>query len=223
MSSGAGVSSGAGLGAGSGAGLGAGLGAHGAMGGVELSVAERRAMMAATAARTERGNRPIHVVALACVLLVVAAGALLLAWGRLGTARTQLSGAAAQRERFIELGTRWREVAARAGGEQGPKASETATNLGSRIVAQGVKAGMVNPPGLPTTSDDRARPGATSKRVVTSFANVKDPDLSALLRWIDLSIAEVPGLELYTLTLRVENDQWNLGSVKFSRWERVGP
>jgi len=188
----------------------------------DLSTDERRAMMAARAARTERANRPIHVVALACVLLVVAAGALLLAWGRLNSAKTQLTGAAVQRDRFIELGTRWREVAAKASTDQGPKAGESITTLGSRIQGQASHAGMANSPGVPTTRD-AARPGQPSKRVIMSFTNVKDPDLSALLHWIDLSMEEVPGLELYALTLKIEADQWNLSSVQFSRWERVNP
>lgn len=188
----------------------------------DISADERRAIMAARAARTERANRPIHLVALACVLLIVAAGALLLAWGRLNSAKTRLTGAAAQRERFIELGTRWREVAARAATDQGPKAGESITTLGSRIQGQASQAGMANSPGVPTTRDS-SRPGQPSKRVIMSFTNVKDPDLSALLHWIDLSLKEVPGLELYALTLKVEADQWNLTSVQFSRWERVNP
>lgn len=188
----------------------------------ELSADERRAIMAASAARTERVNRPIHLVALACVLLIVAAGALLLAWGRLKSANTQLGHAADQRQRFIELGTRWREVAARASGDQGPKAGDSITTLGSRIQAQASQAGLVNSPGVPTTRD-AARAGQPTKRVITSFTNVKDPDLAALLRWIDLSLEEIPGLDLHALTLRIEQDQWNLSSVQFSRWERVNP
>lgn len=188
----------------------------------EMSADERRAMMAARAARTERENRPIHLVALACVLLVVAGGALLLAWGRLNSAKTQLTNATAQRERFIELGTRWRETTARASSDQGPKASESITTLGSRIQAQATHAGLVNSPGVPTTRD-AARTGQPTKRVITSFTNVKDPELSTLLRWIDLSLEEVPGLELYALTLKVEGADWNLSSVQFSRWERVNP
>lgn len=188
----------------------------------EASVEERRAMMAARAARTERSNRPVHVVALSCVLLLVAAGALLLAWGRMNDATRRLGNAAAQRERFIALGTRWREVSAKASSDQGPKAAEAASNMGSRVQAQAARAGMTNSPGLPSTRD-MGRPGQPTKRVVMSFTNVKDPDLAALLRWIDFSLEEVPGLELYAFTLRVEGDQWNLSSVQFSRWERVGP
>jgi len=193
-----------------------------AMNQAEVSSDERRATMAAHAARTERANRPIHLVALACVLLIVAAGALMLAWGRLNAAKTQITSAAAQRERFIELGTRWREIAARASTDQGPKAGESITTLGSRIQGQASRAGMVNSPGVPTPRDV-ARPGQPTKRAIMSFTNVKDPDLTALLRWIDLSLEEVPGLELYALTLKVEGDQWNLSSVQFSRWERVSP
>lgn len=194
----------------------------GAMNQTDLTTDERRAMMAARAARTERANRPIHLVALAGVLLIVAAGALLLAWGRLNSAKARLENASSQRQRFIELGTRWREVAARTPSDQGPKASDSITTLGSRIQAQASHAGMVNSPGVPSTRD-AARTGQPTKRVITSFTNVKDPELSSLLRWIDLAVEEVPGLELYALTLKVEGDQWNLSSVQFSRWERVNP
>lgn len=188
-----------------------------------ISVEDRRAMMTARAARTERQNRPVHVVALSCVLLVVAGGALLLAWSRMGDAKGQLEGAARQRERFVELGIRWRALQAKSSGDQGPKPGEVATNIGSRIQAQATRAGMANSPGLPTTRDERARPGATSKRTLIQFSNVRDPDLSALCRWIDYSISEVPGLELHSLTLKVEEGQWNMTMVQFSRWERVGP
>lgn len=193
-----------------------------AMNQADLTTDERRATMAARAARTERANRPIHLVALACVLLIVAAGALLLAWGRLGSANARLQSASSQRDRFVELGTRWREVAARSPGDLGPKASDSITTLGSRIQAQASHAGMVNSPGVPSTRD-AARTGQPTKRVITSFTNVKDPELSSLLRWVDLAVEEVPGLELYALTLKVEGDQWNLSSVQFSRWERVNP
>jgi len=49
---------------------------------------------------------------------------------------------------------------------------------------------------------------------------VRDEDLPRLLSWVQKCIADVSGLEVYSVTLRPEAHKWKL-NVSFSRWERI--
>lgn len=178
--------------------------------------AEQRFELASIAARDERRNRPAHWLLFATLFFVFSLLALFWAgWSR-AAAEKSLGD-----QRYIAQQTS--EICGqilalrKQGAEQGDRASQPVSQIRSRLQAIGVEAGIKGK--IPLPKDDEERKGA-SKRVKFTFANVQDESLPALLGWLDRAVNEIPGVEVYSVSIRPQANQWLL-NVTFARWERA--
>lgn len=185
--------------------------------GMSESAEELRQEMAMRGERALASNRPVKFVALAAIIFVCGLIFLLVSWSSMTSAQTRLSRERKLAEGVVDRLGQLKTLQARAAAS-GVEVSQPVTQIRSRIEAAGVEAGLKNRPPLPTTRSDRANAeGAVSTRF---DYDVRDESLEALLAWVERSVAEVPGLSVYSVTISPENQAWRL-RVTFSRWERA--
>lgn len=181
---------------------------------------ETRLSAAAAAARAERRNRPRHLLLLAIALLVFAAA--LLGWSML----SRSAAAAAfktEQERAQQIVTKIDQLQAiqdeadSAGAT--PREGESIHNRLSRFQELGEQAGLKNPPSVPQgKNSDRTAVGGFVQRRLT-YA-VRDESLDNLLAWMRMAVEDIHGLEVQSVRLTPEANQWSL-NVVFSRAERA--
>jgi hypothetical protein len=63
--------------------------------------------------------------------------------------------------------------------------------------------------------------GAGVQRVRFEYRAVRDEKLEALLGWLGQATEDIPGLEVFSVTIKPEAAGW-LMDVVFTRWERTG-
>ena len=180
---------------------------------------DARMLAAATAARTERANRPTMLVLFSAVLLAGALVWLLWAWSAQRDATRSLSFQQRKSERVAErvaqlLSLRARTTSGEAVNEGNTQLSQLLPRIASAASASGIKDNV------PPPAQRRLSPaGTTAKQLLLEY-NVADESLPALLAWIDKSLADVPGLESYKVVVSPEQQKWRL-KVTFSRWEKA--
>lgn len=183
---------------------------------------ERREHLAASAAMAERRNRPRHLLILAMVLLLVSCLMLLWSMSSRNAASTDLSNATAEAQRVQNLISEWKSLKASSADTSKMKLNEPLTTFYSKIESAATRSGVKERiPSAQAQSETRdARSGAVQKRI--RYQRVSDPDLGALVRWIQAACEDVPGLEVYSLKVQPLTAQglWQI-DVTFSRWERV--
>ena len=184
-----------------------------------MSVPERRQALAGLALRAERANRPRVVVLLALVVLVAALGWVGTAWMRRASADEALERAASFAQRNVEAASDLRDLKARASRREGAGGADPVATLRSRLIDAADRAGIVSAQGLlPTRTRADRSPG--SSVVLNRFEyEVRDPSLPNLLAWVASAPGEVPGLEVYRVSITPEQQSWLL-RVEFARWER---
>jgi hypothetical protein len=185
------------------------------------SIDETRLAAATAAARTERRNRPIHVLMFAVVLLVLAAG--LLGWSVLQKVRAA-KAYRSQRDQTAEIVNKagmLRTLMAQAEAQSTPGSGEDKSIHGRLDDFQKwwTDVGLANPQPLPssTPSDARATNGRVQRRVV--YTNIKSDSLEKLMAWMKTAVENIHGLEVRDIRLIPEANQWSL-NVTFSRSER---
>lgn len=176
---------------------------------------ETRLALAAAAARAERQNQPKFLLYAAGALLAAAIIFVGVAFSGSLAASADLASQKKQAETTVQLAGRYRALKAAA--QNGPT-YQPATQIRTRIEQAGVDAGLKDRVPLPQTHTDPQRSIGSQQ---TRFDyEVRDENLPNLLAWMQKSLADVPGLEVYSLTLRPEAHKWKL-NVSFSRWERI--
>lgn len=181
---------------------------------------ETRLGAAAAAARAERRNRPRHLLLLAAALLVFSAA--LLAWGLFGRARAAraFTNEQTRAQQIVTLTDELRQLQAQADASgSGFSEGESIHNRLSRFQELGAQAGLKNPPSVPQAKTaDRASVGGVIQRRLTY--SVRDESLQNLLAWMRTAIEDIHGLEIQSVRLTPEANQWLL-NVVFSRSERA--
>jgi hypothetical protein len=173
-----------------------------------------RSTLAAQASRAEQRNRPRALLLIACIVLVVGAW---VAWsGYSASAQAAERAGAAQRYSDSVLKAAGKLQSLQASGDV--QASEPMSQLFSRIEALGGVSGLKSrvPIGASQTRPERA---LGWNQVKTTYT-IRDPELSAVLRWVDAVVAEIPGMEVHSITVRPETTDWSV-TVVFSRWEKA--
>lgn len=182
---------------------------------------EARYELTMAAAARARANRPSALVAGAVVLLILAVVAM--AWGLVARARAMSDLRAAQSEqaRVEGLVGEWTALVdaerTQAGGKVGLGAR--ISDLYTRMEQYATRAGLAKRPDTPR-ENPTTRPNTNIRVIEYSYTNVKDPSLKALLEWVRIATAEVPGLEVYGITLKPDPNNWTM-NVTFRRWERA--
>jgi hypothetical protein len=177
---------------------------------------ETRLALAAAAARAERQNQPKALLYAAGALLLAALIFVAVAFSSSLAAAADLATQKKQAEATVQLAGKYKALK-EAAKNQGPN-NQPATQIRTRIEQAGVDAGLKDHVPLPTTRTDPQRSIGSQQ---TRFDyEVRDESLPNLLAWIQKSLADVPGMEVYSITLRPEAHKWKL-NVSFSRWERI--
>lgn len=177
--------------------------------------------LAMAAARAERANRPTYLLIGAAALLIVALAALLWSWQAKSAAESKLATEMALGQQFVDAAQRLRELEVTP--KSGPSASEPIPDMGSRMQAAAVRAGMAKDAAsklLPIPSRDSTRSG-NAVRKKFQYNNVREATLEPLVSWLSSATEEVPGLKVYSLTLKPDATGWTM-NVTFTRWERSG-
>lgn len=183
-----------------------------------LTAEDRVAYAAARAAGNERANRPVWAIACAGVVLAGALIALVVSLNARSSANTTLANERARAAKFVELAAAYRRLSESAD-SSGVKANEPI--VPSVLQNPATRAGMVNAASLIPRTDSESRPATGLIRKRLTFENVRDPSLEALLNWVRFATEDVPGLEVYSVTIKPEANVWHM-KVVFTRWERAG-
>lgn len=182
---------------------------------------EARFELATLAAGAARRNRPTHLIVIGFVLAAVAAIALLVGFTQYASAqealRVQRTFGKDILDRIGEL-KRWQQVAA----EGKAKPVNQQLEIGGTLQDSAKKAGLKNWATLEPATGRRPQPqkfGDVQRRLIP-YNEVRDESLETLLRWLETAAKDVPGLEVYDLTVRPEANVWAM-KVTFARWERT--
>lgn len=184
---------------------------------------DARMIAAASAARTERQNQPRHLIILALVMLVIAAATLLNAMNASAAADRSL---AFQKTKASRVASKLGELEAlrqrQSSAESSTKLNESSSQIMAKITGAGATVGIKEPVRPPSITTPKANDQG-SRQLKLPFT-VSDESLPTLLAWVDRCLAEVSGLEVYSISVAPEPPQnptrWKL-SVTFSRWEKV--
>ncbi len=180
------------------------------------AAAELRQDLAVHAARTRRDNTPIHLVWIAGLLFT---GALLfLIWGVVSRLRAdaEVKKQEAAAMELVNLAGELRSLD-EASAKAGRSPLEPIANIQSRIANLATSAGMRSIPSTPTKRTETPSKGIA--RTTYEF-DTKDESLEAILKWAQRACEDVPGLEVYSVTVKPEATNWSV-KIKFSRWEKV--
>ncbi|CAG1006088.1 hypothetical protein PHYC_03286 [Phycisphaerales bacterium] len=182
---------------------------------------DQRLELASLAARTERANQPRHFVLLALVVLAGALVVLLVSWRSYSRASGDLARQRETAANVTEAAGRLRmlrEVAE--ANDSGPKIAEGGQQIWTRIEQASVDAQLDKKTGAPLrTRPDVKVQGSNAVRKTWEY-EVRDPNLMAIIHWMSLATEKVPGLEVNSVTIRPEAQQW-FARVVFTRWERT--
>ncbi|MDX2016236.1 MAG: hypothetical protein SFY95_01190 [Planctomycetota bacterium] len=192
-----------------------------AMPGMSSAAQERLADLSMAAATRERANRPSYLIVLSLVLLALASVLCLWAVRDRVDAASQLEAAASRAKSVEELAARMAAVREAATDPAWQKLNEPITTIYSTLQALGAEAGLKVQLGLPSQSS-RPVQGQGIKRTILTYRDIREPDLAAFFRFVSLAVERVPGLEVYSLTLEPEREQWKI-NLAFARWERLNP
>jgi hypothetical protein len=174
--------------------------------------------LAMAAAGRERINRPRALLVLAVVVMLVALVAA--AWGLASrrSARASLTRALADQAAVETMAADWKKLLDEERDAGSEMMGKRMPDLLTQIEARATRAGLKDKPS-PPRQNPQTRAGVTVTEYY--YTNVKDPSLKALLEWLRLTTAEIGGLEVYSLNLRPDPNNWNM-TVTFRRWERGG-
>ncbi len=185
---------------------------------VRLSEDDRFELSLGAASRARR-NRPVGTVVIAGALLAVSVVFALYSVGARAKSRGGLVRAQQDQAKTDVLIDQWKRLMqAEAAGPKGG-AGQPGVFKVSKMEDLATKAGMKSKPNTPRSLEDKTRPGIVTTRYI--YSDVRDPELKSLLEWVRSGCAEIPGLELESLTLKPEPTGWKLDAT-FRIWERAG-
>ncbi|MCL4221337.1 MAG: hypothetical protein KJZ65_08200 [Phycisphaerales bacterium] len=179
---------------------------------------DERYEQAMSAAASERRNRPKHLLLIPLLLFCVAGLVLAFALFSRETARLRLEQQEMRYARLVEGVVQLREINLKSAASNGQNSlGEPISDLLSRMETYATQAGLQEKPRVPQQRKDSTR-GAVRQRYI--YSGLTDRSLPALLDWLRIAQNNVPGLFVYSITLRpVPSRGWSM-DVTFARWER---
>jgi len=179
------------------------------------AIEDARLEQAGAAARTARRNQPKGLLVASGIVLLITLIYVITAFSSRRSAMQSLEESRDQAESALQMASELQAL--RSVAAANPREVGAASLLRTRVEAAGLEAGLSRPVSVPKT---RNQPNTALGSVLYKFDyEVGDPSLSALLTWVEKSVAAVPGLEVYSLTIRPQPNSWSL-KVTFSRWEK---
>ncbi len=183
---------------------------------------ETRLALAAVAARTERQNQPKVLLYGAGVLLVAALIFLGVAFQGSLAASNELNTQKKQAEEVAMQAGKLKALRAYIASD--PGVNQPATQVLTRIEQAAVDVGLKVPtPLMPAAKHNDRAPGASSQLARLDY-EIRSESLPQLLQWVQKAQENVPGLEVYGVSLRPASPtgahEW-VFRVSFARWEKV--
>lgn len=182
---------------------------------------DRRLELTALAARTERANQPRHFVLLALLACAAALLALVISWNSYRAASARLTQERTTAEEITQTAARLRTLREQAAANtSGPAISEGGHLILTRIEQASSDAHLEKRTSAPLRTRPDVKDQASNAVRKTWEYEVRDKNLNAIVQWMTLATEKVPGLEVNSVTLRPEAQQW-FCRVVFTRWERT--
>lgn len=179
---------------------------------------EERIVAASQAAAAERRNNPRYLIAIAGLVLAVSLLWLFSSWSAWSSARAALVKQQRDRETITNNVAELRALKALQGADSGPRLAEQEGAIRSRLRDIGRAAGLKEENITPKSVKRDQRKDLGSVLLTASF-EARDEALRPLMAWLDRATAEMPGLEVYKISIKPEAQKW-LMQVTFSRWEK---
>ncbi|GJQ29088.1 MAG: hypothetical protein HBSAPP03_09720 [Phycisphaerae bacterium] len=184
------------------------------------SIDDRRRDLAIVAARSARSNTPTHLVLLGGLAVAGALLYLVIAWRGYAAAAEKLASEQRTAGLVVEAAGRLRALAAAEAAQgSGPRLVEGGQRIYGRIEQAGVEAGLRDRVPVPTSTRSDKVQGTDILRVIRDY-DIRDPNLGAIIAWLSRACEAVPGLEVYSMTVRPEAQAWNV-KIRFTRLERA--
>lgn len=182
------------------------------------AIEDARLELASAAARTARRNQPKGMLLFSGAVLVGALIFLLTSVMSRQSALSRLEKSKQQAESAVQLAGRYKAL--RAASTASPTVQATGSQqIFSRLEQAGAEAKLERTVPLPKPPRTDKPPGFGSVQSKFDYT-VTDKSLSAILRWLELSVAAVPGLEINSVSLKPDQHTWTI-RVTFSRWEKL--
>lgn len=185
------------------------------------AIEQLRAELSASAARTQRANRPQLIVIIAALGLMSALVFLFLSWRAKSDAETTLRRNESFAKSALESAARLRALKAKATQNRtADQGADVLTQLRSRLQDTAELAGVKQAKTmLPRNTRSNRSPTGKSVQNLYDY-EVRDESLPALLTWVERSTTDVQGLEVSSISILPEATQWTM-RVTFARWEKV--
>ena len=181
---------------------------------------ESRFELVQAASGRERANRPLGLVIIACLALAIAFLSAIWALSSRRAAMSDLRATLAEQTDVEQMTEEWKRLdrLEREGGPGGGAGlGKQVDHLYDKMEQLAVRAGIKDKPQPPRPIET---PRPPIKVIEYAYTGVKDPSLKALLDWTRLASAEIPGMEVYGITLKPDPTNWSM-NVTFRRWERA--
>jgi hypothetical protein len=179
---------------------------------------EARLLAAAAASRSERRNSPRYLIGAAIAVLAMALLWLLLSWSAWSAAHTSLARQLSDRTTIAQNVSDVQKLKAASGADTGPKLAEQEGAIRSRLRDIGKNVGLKEENITPKAVKRDQRKDLGSVLLTAAF-DARDESLAPLLTWLDRAVSEMPGIEVYKISIRPEAQKWYM-QVTFSRWEK---
>ena len=174
--------------------------------------------LASAAARAERQNQPKSLLYGAGLLLVAASIFLAISFFGSRAASSALKTQRGHAESIMRQAGELRALH-EAAATEGPKLVQRETQFLTRIEQAGVDVGLKAKIPVPTKRGPERQLSTGSMQTKFDY-EIKDEQLPMLLAWMERAVAQVPGLEVYSVSIKPDVHVWTL-RVTFSRWEKI--
>lgn len=180
---------------------------------------DERYELAGQASARERRNRPRGLLVLG--LVVAAIGLITLGVGFLRdrSATADLRKHERQLAELVRLDAQLQALASADGPDDADELAPV-PNLLTQLEDLAIDAGLGKPP-TPQPRPDRERTAEGLQRIKITYPTMRSSDPAVLLGWVRDATEQIPGLEVFSISLRPGATDWTM-SVTFTRWERKG-
>jgi hypothetical protein len=176
-------------------------------------------LAASQAAGNERANRPTVLLLLAGFVLAAALLFALVSYSQYAAAKRVLARQSYEATTIAQNVAAVRALRANSAADTGRGLSEQDETIRSRLIDIAVGAGInragINPPTLTRVR----KPNLGSVQMNVTF-DVRDPNLQALMTWLDRATEQMAGIEVQKIKLEPKEQDWRL-LVTFTRWEKA--
>lgn len=178
---------------------------------------DARYALSAEADAIGRANKPQHLLVIAGIVFVVVSGIAGWAWNQRASAERALEQAERKRDKIGAMVAQLELLEVESLTRPEDEAGRPISDLFSRIESMAQRAGLESRIQIPTVRNE-SNGDAVRRRYPYRLS---DPSLGNLLSWVAMVEQEIPGMQVYRLSLDPTRNGWTI-NVTFSRVEVSG-